>query len=105
MPHELIGAVVRATLQLGNVPLPIIACVLKALHSGPGAHLPSASVHGVTSKIGFDAMGTKQAGWAWLDQGQTSIELYGAACTSFKTSLRTNILVELGCEQIIVAPD
>ena len=56
-------------------------------------------------QIGFDAMGTKQAGWAWLDQAQTSIELYGAACTSFKTSLRTNILVELGCEQIIVAPD
>lgn len=56
-------------------------------------------------QIGFDVMGTKQAGWAWLDEAQTAIELYGAACTSFKTSLRSNILVEFGCEQIIVNPD
>src|SRR5262245_17992925 len=47
--HESIGAVVRGTVQAGNVPPPMIGLVWMALHSGPGAHLPSASVQGVTS--------------------------------------------------------
>jgi hypothetical protein len=56
-------------------------------------------------QIGFDAMGTKQDGWSWVDQAQTTIELFGGACNLFKTSLNTNIIVEFGCEQVITAPD
>jgi hypothetical protein len=56
-------------------------------------------------QIGFDSIGTKLDGWSWVDPGQTSIELYGSSCTLFKTSPRSNILVEFGCEQIVVAPD
>lgn len=55
-------------------------------------------------QIGFDAAGTKQDGWSWVDQTQTTVELYGSACTLFKTSPRTNIVVEFGCEQIAVSP-
>jgi hypothetical protein len=56
-------------------------------------------------QIGFDIMGAKQDGWGWVDTTQTSIELYGKACTLFKTSRHTNILVEFGCEQMVFTPD
>lgn len=48
-PHhtKLIGPVVRCTMQVGKVPVPVIAAVCRALHSGPGAQLPLASVQGV----------------------------------------------------------
>jgi hypothetical protein len=42
-------------------------------------------------------MATKLDGWSWVDPAQTTIELCGAACTLFKTGLRTNIIVEFGC--------
>jgi len=56
-------------------------------------------------QIGFDAMATKQDGWSWADQAQTTVELFGTACTLFKTSLHTNIIVEFGCEQVVTSPD
>jgi hypothetical protein len=57
-------------------------------------------------QIGFDAMGLKQDGWAWVDPEQTTVELYGEACTSFKTSRQTRVAVEFGCEPVIVkGPD
>jgi hypothetical protein len=56
-------------------------------------------------QIGFDAMATKQDGWSWVDQAQTTVELFGNACTLFKTSLHTNIIVEFGCEQVVTSPD
>ena len=56
-------------------------------------------------QIAFDALGAKQDGWAWTDQSQTAIELYGDACTSFKSSRHTNIVVEFGCMPVLVSPD
>lgn len=57
-------------------------------------------------QIGFDAMATKQNGWAWMDQTQSSIELYGDACKAFKTNRHTNIVVEFGCMPVEVkGPD
>jgi hypothetical protein len=57
-------------------------------------------------QIGFDAMSLKQAGWAWVDAERTTVELYGEACTSFKTSRRTRVAVEFGCEPVVVrGPD
>jgi hypothetical protein len=56
-------------------------------------------------QIGFDLMAAKQDGWGWADAAQTSIELYGNACTLFKTSRHTNIIVEFGCEQMVFQPD
>jgi hypothetical protein len=56
--------------------------------------------------IGFDSKAAKQDGWSWIDAEQTTIELYGDACTSFKTSRKTRIVVEFGCEPTIVTgPD
>jgi hypothetical protein len=52
--------------------------------------------------IGFDSKRTKTAGWGWVDAGQTTVELYGEACTAFKTNRRTNIVAEFGCEQVVV---
>src|SRR5262245_12840809 len=53
MPQESIGTVVRATLHAGNVPLPLMGAVWRALHSGPGAQRPASSVQGVTSMSSF----------------------------------------------------
>ena len=56
-------------------------------------------------QIGFDATGSKQDGWSWQDQAQTMVELYGEACSNFKSSRRTNIIVEFGCAPILISPD
>jgi hypothetical protein len=57
-------------------------------------------------QIGFDAKGTKQQGWSWVDAARTTIELFGDACTSFKTSRRTRVGVEFGCQPVVVmGPD
>ena len=52
--------------------------------------------------IPFDAMGTKQKGWSWVDAEKTTAELYGDSCTAFKTNRRTSVVVEFGCVQIPV---
>jgi hypothetical protein len=57
-------------------------------------------------QIGFDAMKSQQNGWNWLDPEQTSIQLYGDACAAFKTNRHTSIVVEFGCEPIVImGPD
>lgn len=56
-------------------------------------------------QIGFDATNTKLDGWGWVDAEQTTVELYGAACTTFKTARNTNVVVEFGCEQMVFSPD
>jgi hypothetical protein len=56
--------------------------------------------------IGMDANGTKRDGWNWVDPARTTIELYGAACQSFKAQLRNRVLVEFGCKaEIVVGPE
>jgi hypothetical protein len=52
--------------------------------------------------IKFDVTQAKSAGWGWVDAAQTEIELYGEACTAFKTNRKTSIIVEFGCEPQIV---
>jgi hypothetical protein len=55
-------------------------------------------------QIGLDAKGAKQQGWNWVDPARTTVELYGDACTTFKTSLQTRVDVEFGC-QAVISPD
>lgn len=83
----------------------LASCVFTLGNVAPGVDRNRTNLFLDGEQIGFDAMGTKQEGWSWVDQAQTTIELYGPACTLFKTSLRTNIIVEFGCEQIVIAPD
>jgi hypothetical protein len=52
--------------------------------------------------IPFDATGSKKDGWNWIDAEKTAAELYGDACTAFKTNRRTSVVVEIGCMQIPV---
>jgi hypothetical protein len=57
-------------------------------------------------QIGFDAKATKQDGWNWVNPERTIVELYGNACTAFKTNRHTRVAVEFGCEQVEVkGPD
>jgi len=53
-------------------------------------------------QIGFDSKGMKQAGWSWVDAERTTVELYGEACATFKTSRRSRIQVEFGCEPVVI---
>jgi hypothetical protein len=41
-------------------------------------------------------------GWDWMDKAQTSIELFGDARQAFKTNRKTSVIVEFGCEPIVV---
>jgi hypothetical protein len=52
--------------------------------------------------IPFDQMGKKENGWGWLDAGRTTITMYGPACKRFKNSRSTSIVVEFGCNPIIL---
>lgn len=97
-PQELGDALASISDQLAS-------CVFTLGEVAPGVDRNRTNLFLDGEQIGFDAMGTKQDGWSWVDAAQTTIELYGSACTLFKTSPRTNIIVEFGCEQIVVAPD
>lgn len=56
--------------------------------------------------IGFDAKATKEEGWNWVDADRTAVELYGQACTAFKTNRQTRVVVEFGCEPVVIkGPD
>jgi hypothetical protein len=50
----------------------------------------------------FDKAGTKQDGWNWVDAARTTVELYGASCTAFKTNRRTSVVVEFGCPPVVL---
>jgi hypothetical protein len=57
-------------------------------------------------QIGFDAMGTGADGWHWIDAERTTVELYGEACATFKSSRRARLALEFGCEPVTVpSPD
>ena len=48
--------------------------------------------------VGFNASGTGEDGRHWADPERTTVELLGESCTTFKSSTRSNIFVEFGCE-------
>ncbi len=41
-------------------------------------------------------------GWGWANAEQTEIQMYGQACTDFKTNRTTSLVVEFGCEPIVL---
>jgi hypothetical protein len=50
-------------------------------------------------------MATKQDGWGWVNSELTAVELYGGACDTFKSNRATRVVMEFGCEQVLVGPD
>lgn len=52
--------------------------------------------------IPFDASNAGSQGWGWGNAEQTDIVLHGDACNSFKTNRTTSVIVEFGCESVIV---
>ncbi|MFT3924195.1 MAG: hypothetical protein QM778_16795 [Myxococcales bacterium] len=50
--------------------------------------------------VPFDS--TETEGWAWQDEEQTQVELFGNACNAFKTNRRTSLVVEFGCAPIVL---
>ncbi|HEX5655917.1 MAG TPA: hypothetical protein VFX59_01930 [Polyangiales bacterium] len=52
--------------------------------------------------VPFDAAGAKQSGWGWSNAEQTELVLYGATCDGYKTSRTTSIVIEVGCEPVII---
>ncbi len=97
-PQELGDALTSISDQLAS-------CVFTLGNVAPGVDRNRTNLFLDGEQIGFDATGTKLDGWSWVDAAQTTVELFGSSCTLFKTSPRTNIIVEFGCEQIVVAPD
>ena len=52
--------------------------------------------------VPFDKQAAKETGWGWLDQEQTTIELFGESCEDFKNNRKTSVIVEFGCAQVLV---
>lgn len=52
--------------------------------------------------IPFDKEHAGKAGWDWTDEQQNAIQLFGEACNAFKNNRRTSVIVELGCEPIVL---
>ena len=50
--------------------------------------------------IPFDSANAAKEGWAWQDAEQTSVQLFGDACSAFKTNRKTSVIVEFGCEPV-----
>jgi hypothetical protein len=58
------------------------------------------------AQIGQDAMLTRTDGWNWVDAERTTVELFGEACKTFKSSRRARLALEFGCTPIVVpSPD
>jgi hypothetical protein len=56
--------------------------------------------------IPFDQAATMLDGWNWVDVDRTTIQLFGPACTAFKTNRRTSVVVEFGCPpEVVPTPD
>jgi hypothetical protein len=53
-------------------------------------------------QIGLDSKGMKAEGWNWIDAEKTTVELYGEACNTYKTSRRSRVVVEFGCEPVVI---
>jgi hypothetical protein len=49
-----------------------------------------------------DTSGEKKDGWAFSNPEATSIEMFGPACTEFKNSRATSLVVEFGCQSIVL---
>ncbi|MFT3928372.1 MAG: VWA domain-containing protein [Myxococcales bacterium] len=41
-------------------------------------------------------------GWGWADPAQVEIQMYGQACTDFKNNRTTSLVVEFGCDPIVI---
>lgn len=97
-PEEFESALTSISDQLAT-------CAFQLGDVGPDVDRDRASLFLDGEQIAFDAMATKQDGWSWADPGQSSIELYGEACSNFKSNRHTSIVVEFGCMPVLVSPD
>jgi hypothetical protein len=52
--------------------------------------------------IPFDQAGKASEGWAWSDADKTNIDLYGGACSAFKTNRKTSVSIEFGCPAVVL---
>lgn len=95
--EELVSALGEISDRLAN-------CSFALGQLKPGVDKNRTSLFMDGEKIEFNAMGMEHNGWSWVDAKRTTIELNGEACESFKTSRRTNIVVEFGCEPIETPP-
>lgn len=52
--------------------------------------------------IKFDQAGKASEGWGWANPEKTAIDLYGEACSAFKTNRKTSVSVEFGCPAVVL---
>ncbi len=52
--------------------------------------------------IPFDSSKGKSEGWGFADEAQSLVELFGDSCVQFKTNRRTSVVLEFGCQPIVL---
>ena len=52
--------------------------------------------------IPFDQLKNAAEGWGWANPEKSAIDLYGGACSAFKTNRKTSINVEFGCPAVVL---
>jgi hypothetical protein len=88
--------------SLGSIAQALASCALELGPVDAKADKTKVNLYLDGDVVPFDAAGGKQSGWGWKNPEQTELELYGSTCDSYKTSRATSIVIEVGCEPIIV---
>ncbi|MET0286102.1 MAG: VWA domain-containing protein [Polyangiales bacterium] len=88
--------------SLGTISQALASCALELGNVDAKADKTKVNLYLDGDVVPFDAAGTKQSGWGWKNPEQTELELYGPTCDGYKTSRTTSIVIEVGCEPIVV---
>jgi hypothetical protein len=87
---------------LGALADRLAVCAFTISGLPPAADKSNANLYLNGATIPFDKAGTKLDGWNWADPAQTTVEMYGPSCTTFKTNRRTSVVVEFGCPPVLL---
>ncbi len=87
---------------LGSIAQALASCTLELGEVSSKADKSKVNLYLDGDVVPFDGMGAKQSGWGWKDSTQTELELYGPTCDDYKTRRATSIVIETGCEPIVV---
>jgi hypothetical protein len=92
----------QLNMVLANVSEQLSTCDFVVSSNDKNADKSKVNLYINGEAIPFDQMKKKEDGWGWLDAGQTTITMYGNACKRFKNSRSTSIVVEFGCNPIVL---
>jgi hypothetical protein len=87
---------------LSSVSEQLASCEFVVSTTHPDADKSKVNLYINGEVVPYDMTNAKKDGWGWNDAERTTIAMYGEACTRFKNSRSTSIVVEFGCVPVPV---